>query len=174
ITQDLGHTLDLDPLLGKLLDHLLRLFPQADRGMVLVCEPDRSPTAKPPPGSPPGTPPEPRLVVRAQRTRHKTSDGDFPYSRTIVRKALEEGVGLLSEDVRGDRNLPLSATMVSLNLRSFLCVPLIGWEKRRLGVIQLDSLRAGQSFKQADLEMLTAIGLQASVVLQNPAHPAQP
>src|SRR5262249_8774012 len=146
IAQDLGHTLDLDPLLGKLLDHLLRLFPQADRGMALLLEPERG-NPRPPPGAPPGTPPEPRLVVRAQRTRHKPGDGAFPSSRTIVRKALEEGVGLLSEAVRGDRNLPLSATMVSLNLRSFLCVPLIGWERRRLGVIQLDSLRAGQPFK---------------------------
>src|SRR5262245_60490289 len=49
IAQDLGHTLEIDPLLGKLLDHLLRLFPQADRGMALLCEPDRGP---PRPGAP--------------------------------------------------------------------------------------------------------------------------
>jgi serine phosphatase RsbU (regulator of sigma subunit)/pSer/pThr/pTyr-binding forkhead associated (FHA) protein len=151
IAQDLGQTLDIDPLLGLLLEHLLRLFPQADRGMVLLTEKEH-------------------LVVRAQRTRLKTEHGDYPYSRTIVRKALEEGVGLLSEDVRGDRNLVLSATLVSLNLRSFLCVPLIGWEGRRMGVIQLDCLRAGQQFRQEDLEMLTAIGLQAAVVLQNAAY----
>src|SRR5262249_29207104 len=64
IAQDLGHTLDLDPLLGKLLDHLLRLFPQADRGMVLLCEKER-------------------LVVRAQRTRYQLDTSDYPYSRTI-------------------------------------------------------------------------------------------
>jgi serine phosphatase RsbU (regulator of sigma subunit)/pSer/pThr/pTyr-binding forkhead associated (FHA) protein len=153
IAQDLGHTLDLDPLLGKLLDHLLRLFPQADRGMVLLCEKDR-------------------LVVRAQRTR-LPGGSDYAYSRTIIRKALDEGVGILSEDVRGDRNLVLSATLVSLNLRSFLCVPLIGWEGRRLGVIQLDCLRPGQAFQHDDLEMLTAIGLQAAVVLQNAAYHAE-
>jgi serine phosphatase RsbU (regulator of sigma subunit) len=151
IAQDLGHTLDLDPLLGKLLDHLLRLFPQADRGMVLLCEKDR-------------------LVVRAQSSRYQGDSTDYPYSRTIVRRALDEGVGLLSEDVRGDRNLVLSATLVSLNLRSFLCVPLIGWEKRRLGVIQLDCIRGMIGFHHEDLEMLTAIGLQAAVVLQNAAY----
>ncbi len=153
IAQDLGHTLDLDPLLGKMLDHLLRLFPQADRGMVLLCEKDR-------------------LVMRAQRNR-LPGGGDFAYSRTIVRKALEEGVGILSEDVRGDRNLVLSATLVSLNLRSFLCVPLIGWEGKRLGVIQLDCVRPGQVFRHEDLEMLTAISLQASMVLQNAAYHAE-
>ena len=151
IARDLGQTLDLDPLLGKLLDHLLRLFPQADRGMAILCEVDR-------------------LVVRAQRTRRQGEASDFPYSRTIVRRALDEGVGLLSEDVGGDRKLVLSATLVSLNLRSFLCVPLFGWEDRRLGVLQLDCLRQGQVFHQEDLEMLTAIALQAGVVLQNAAY----
>ncbi len=155
IAQDLGHTLDLDPLLGRLLEHLLRLFPQADRGMALLCSGDH-------------------LVVRAQRSRlGGRADSDFPYSRTIVRRALDEGVGLLSEDVRADRNLVLSATLVSLNLRSFLCVPLIGWGGRRLGVLQLDCVRANQSFKQEDLEMLTAVALQASVVLQNAAYHAE-
>ena len=153
IAQDLGQTLDIDPLLGRLLEHLLRLFPQADRGMVLFCEGER-------------------LVVRAQRTRQLGDHADFPYSRTIVRRALDEGVGLLSEDVRGDRNLVLSATLVSLNLRSFLCVPLLGWENRRLGVIQLDCLRPNQAFRQEDLEMLAAIALQAGVVLQNAAYHA--
>jgi serine phosphatase RsbU (regulator of sigma subunit) len=151
IAQDLGHSLDLDAMLGRLLDHLLRLFSQADRGMVLFCEGEK-------------------LVIRAQRTRLPGDRHDVPYSRTIVRRALEEGAGLLSEDVRGDRNLVLSATLVSLNLRSFLCVPLIGWEERRLGVIQLDCLRAGQAFRPEDLDMLTAIALQASVVVQSAAY----
>ncbi|MFQ3651090.1 MAG: SpoIIE family protein phosphatase [Gemmataceae bacterium] len=155
IAQDLGRNLDIDPMLDRLLDHLMGLFPQADRGMVLLGEGDH-------------------LQVRAQRTRHApSSNGKFGYSRTIVQKALQEGVGLLSEDVRGDRNLPLSATMVSLNLRSFLCVPLIGWEGKRLGVIQLDSLQQGSIFKPDDLEMLTAICLQVAVVLQNASYHAQ-
>jgi serine phosphatase RsbU (regulator of sigma subunit) len=155
ITQHVGHTLEIDPLLGRLLEHLLKLFPQADRGMVLLCEREQ-------------------LVVRAQRTRfHYASGGDYPYSRTLVRRALDEGVGLLSEDVAADRNLVPSQTLVSLNLRSFLCVPMIGWENKRLGLIQLDCLRQGPSFHKEDLELLTAIGLQVAVVLQNAAFHAE-
>jgi serine phosphatase RsbU (regulator of sigma subunit)/pSer/pThr/pTyr-binding forkhead associated (FHA) protein len=154
IARNLGHTLEIEPLLCRVLEQLLRLFPQADRGMVLLCERDR-------------------LVVRAQRTRQQGEQGDFPYSRTLVRRALDEGVALLSEDVGGDRNLVMSATLVSLKLRSFLCVPLIGWENRRLGVIQLDCLRQGSGFRADDLELLTAIGLQVSVVLQNAAFHAE-
>lgn len=149
IAQHLGRTLEMEPLLNRLLEHLLRLFPQADRGMVLLCEGER-------------------LKVRAQHSRHKPEkQGDYSYSRTIVRRALEEGVGLLSEDVGDDPNLVLSATMISLNLRSFLCVPLLGWESRRLGVIQLDCLRPGHAFRADDLEVLTAIAIQVATVLEN-------
>ncbi len=155
IAQHLGRTLEMGPLLGRLLDHLLRLFPQADRGMVLLCEGER-------------------LKVRAQRSRHQSEgQGDFPYSRTIVRRALEEGVGLLSVDVSDDPNLVLSATLVSLHLRSFLCVPLLGWENRRLGVIQLDCLRPGHAFSADDLELLTTLAIQVSTVLENAALHAE-
>jgi serine phosphatase RsbU (regulator of sigma subunit) len=148
IAQHLGRTLDPETLFGQLLDNLLRLFPQADRGMVLLCEGER-------------------LVVQAQRSRVKRDQGDYPFSRTVVRRALDDGAGLLSEDVGGDSKLVLSATLMSLNLRSFLCVPLIGKEGRRLGVIQLDCLRTGQIFRPDDLELLTAIALHVAVVLEN-------
>jgi serine phosphatase RsbU (regulator of sigma subunit) len=154
IARHLGRHLDLDPLLGQLLDHLFRLFPQADRGMVMLCEGERN-------------------IIRAQRTRHDKLGGEYSYSKTIVRKALEEGVGLLSEDVGGDPNLQVSNTMVSLNLRSFLCVPMIGAEEKRLGVIQLDSTRRGQAFKTDDLDLLAALAQQAAVVLENVALHAE-
>jgi serine phosphatase RsbU (regulator of sigma subunit) len=150
IAQTLAHTLELEPLLGNLLDHLLRLFPQADRGLVLLCEGDR-------------------LMLRALRGRRADAGESAPYSRTVVRRALDEGAGLLSQDVEGDQKIPLSQTLVALNLRSFLCVPLIASDGRRLGVIQMDCSTSGQSFRDEDLEVLTAIGLQVSAVLDNVA-----
>jgi serine phosphatase RsbU (regulator of sigma subunit) len=150
IAQTLAHTLELEPLLGKLLDHLLLLFPQADRGLVLLCEGDR-------------------MMMRALRGRRPDDGDSAPYSRTVVRRALEEGVGILSQDVTGDPKLVLSDTLMSLNLRSFLCVPLITSDGRRLGVIQLDGSTPGMSFREADLEVLTALALQVGVVLENAA-----
>ena len=61
----LARTLELEPLLNKLLDHLLQLFPQADRGLVLLCEGDR-------------------LMLRALRGRHTSQTDSAPYSRTVV------------------------------------------------------------------------------------------
>src|SRR5262245_58934550 len=38
IAQNLGRTLDLDPVLDKLLEQLLRFFPLADRALVILYE----------------------------------------------------------------------------------------------------------------------------------------
>src|SRR5262249_1719152 len=101
IAQHLARTLDTDQLLAKLLEQLFSLFPQADRGMVLLGEKDR-------------------LPVRAQRSRTQGSAADFSYSRTVVNKALDEGVGILSEDVRGDSRFSSTHTVLGLNLSSLL------------------------------------------------------
>jgi phosphoserine phosphatase RsbU/P len=150
IAQHLARTLDPEDLLTKLLDQLIRLFPQADRAMVLLCEGDR-------------------LVVRGQRCRHHQDTGAHPYSRTIVQKALQEGVGILSDDVQGDQRFQASHTIASLDLRSLLCVPLIAQDGRRMGVLQLDRLRHGVPFRSEDLHLLGTVGLQVAVVLENAA-----
>jgi sigma-B regulation protein RsbU (phosphoserine phosphatase) len=148
ITRHLGRTLDADALLENLLARLLQLFPQADRGLVLLCEGEK-------------------MVVHAQRSRREDSSESFSYSRTIVRHALEHGVGIYSEDVRADERFRASTTLTSLEMRSLLCVPLIGHDGKRLGVIQLDRFRDGRAFRNEDLELLTAVSLQMSVVLEN-------
>jgi serine phosphatase RsbU (regulator of sigma subunit) len=97
----------------------------------------------------------------------------MPYSRTVVTRALTDGVGILSEDAQADQRFQASTTVTSLNLHSLLCVPLIGHNGRRLGVVQLDSLRTRKSFQMADLQLLTAVALQAAVVVENAALHAE-
>jgi serine phosphatase RsbU (regulator of sigma subunit)/pSer/pThr/pTyr-binding forkhead associated (FHA) protein len=154
ITQHLALTLDEETLLGKFLDHLMRLFPQTERGMVLRCEGEK-------------------LEVRAQRSRHPNDNRAIPYSRTVVMRALSDGIGILSEDAQADQRFQASTTVTSLNLHSLLCVPLIGHNGTRLGVVQLDSLRTKKSFQMPDLQLLTALALQAAVVLENAALHAE-
>jgi serine phosphatase RsbU (regulator of sigma subunit) len=154
IAQHLARTLDLEPLLDKLLDQLMHLFPQADRGMVLLLEGDR-------------------LVVRGQRCRYQRDETTYPYSRTVVKHALEKGVGVLSEDVKADGRFQASATITSLDLHSLLCVPLICPDGRRLGVIQVDRFRPGAPFRSEDLNLLATVALQVAVVLDNAALHAE-
>ncbi|GIW80907.1 MAG: hypothetical protein KatS3mg105_2714 [Gemmatales bacterium] len=155
IAAHLGRTLDIDELLDKLVAHLLILFPQADRGMVLLCEEGD------------------KLEVRAQRARRMADENTVLYSRTIVKRALDEGVGIHSEDLRADDRFQSSTTITTLNLRSMLCVPMIGQDGQRWGVIQLDRFRPGRAFTESDLQLLTAVGLQVGVVLENAALHAE-
>jgi serine phosphatase RsbU (regulator of sigma subunit)/pSer/pThr/pTyr-binding forkhead associated (FHA) protein len=154
IAQHLGRSLDVEELLDKLVEHLMKLFPHAERAMVLLCENDK-------------------LELHAQRSRRETSTETFSYSRTIVRRALDDGVGIFSEDVRTDERFVASATLSGLEMRSLLCVPLIGNDGKRLGIIQLDRSRDGKAFRNEDLQLLTACCLLMSVVLENAALHAE-
>ena len=154
ITKHLSRTLDVDELLAKLLEQLMQLFPQADRSMVVLTEKDK-------------------LECRAYRTRRPEAEAEQLFSRTIVRKAMDEGVGLLSDDVKKDQRFSPSATLTSLELHSVLCVPLITSDSHRLGVIQVDRTCKGFGFKVDDLQLLTAVALQVTTVLENAAFHAE-
>jgi serine phosphatase RsbU (regulator of sigma subunit) len=148
IARQLSSTLELDPLLDKLLEQLLKLLPQADRILVILCEEDK-------------------LIVRAQRNRRQKDLSELSFSRTIVRRALDEGIGLISEDLQSDKRYEASHSITSLDLHSVICVPLINQEGRRFGVIQVDRFCHGFGFRVDDLHMLTAIGMIVTVVLEN-------
>ena len=153
IAHHLARTLNVDELLDKLLAKVMQLFPQADRALAILKEGDG-------------------LVLRAQNARRPQGD-DFPFSRTIVRRALSEGVGLISDDVKQDQRFHASQTLAGLELRSMMCVPMIDADGKRLGVLQIDRYGKGYGFNVEDLQLLTAIALQVAVVLENVALHAE-
>jgi phosphoserine phosphatase RsbU/P len=148
LTKSLARTLDVDQLLEKLLEQLMLLYQQADRSMVILLDGER-------------------LVLRARKDRRPSESSMAPFSRTIVRKALEEGVALLSDDVKADTRFIPSDTLTQLNLHSVLCVPLLTSDEHRLGVIQIDRSCKGFGFGVDDLQLLAAVAMQVSVVMEN-------
>jgi sigma-B regulation protein RsbU (phosphoserine phosphatase) len=153
IAEHLAYSLDPDELLPKLLDQLLQLFMQADRGMVVTFDADQ----------------EPR--VRAVRGRDGLATATPPrFSRAVVQKVMAEGMGLVAEDTRSDNRFDATKSLNHLGIRSFVCVPLRARAGRQPpGVVILDRFGLGNPFTQEDLNLLTAILLQASVVLENAA-----
>jgi len=153
ISQQLSRTLDLDQLLEKVLHQVLRLFPQADRALAILCEGEQ-------------------FVLRAQQSRREHIE-ELPFSRTIVRRALGEGVGLISDDVQKDHRFLASTTLTSIDLRSMMCVPMITPEGKPIGVLQVDRYGKGFGFHVEDLKLLAAVALQVAVVVENAALHAQ-
>jgi len=147
LSSALGRSLNVAALLVQVLDHLFALFPQAERGLVIFLE-------------------DGRPSVRAQKQRPGLQDTPR-FSGSIVSKVASEGVGIFAEDLRTDLRFAEAQSVVSLGIRSFICVPLQTQGGKALGVLQLERMGQGRQFTAEDLRLLTAIGLQVSVALDN-------
>ncbi|HMP02086.1 MAG TPA: SpoIIE family protein phosphatase [Gemmatales bacterium] len=154
IAEQLACSLDAEVLISKLLENLLNLFTQADR--VIVVRVDG---------------PEPR--IRAVRTRNPDSLVPPSFSRTVVRRVVAEGIGIVAEDASADQRFDSTKTLSNLGIRSFVCVPLKWRDGQTLGVVILDRFGGGNPFTADDLHLLTAIVLQATVALENAALHAE-
>lgn len=146
IANHLSQTLDLDVLFARLLEHLLLLFRTADRGLILLREGER-------------------LLVRAARARRADVVPEHVYSRSVVRRVLDEGVGV----VAADTGASAAETLLAAGIRSFVCVPLRSRDGPPLGVLHLDRAGRGAEFTTEDLNLLTAVSLHVSAVLENAA-----
>ena len=87
-------------------------------------------------------------------------------SRSIVNHVLGQKKAVLSQDAGNDKNLPTSASIADLKIRSVMCVPLLTPDGQALGIIQLDTSDRKQ-FLQDDLDVLAAVASQAAIAIQN-------
>lgn len=103
----------------------------------------------------------------------KTDQPRIHASRTIVNYVLEHGQGVLSSNAMTDQRFSKGKSVHSLGIRSALCVPI---KARRLdakggdeiiGVIYIDSSVKNYTYSPDQLRLLTAIGLQAGLAVQN-------
>jgi phosphoserine phosphatase RsbU/P len=147
MSSDLGRFLEIEQLLPHILEHLFALFPQAERGLVILLESEGP-------------------VVRA--IRHRGSPVDRAgFSASIVRHVTTEGVGILAEDLPADSRFAEAQSILSLGVRSLICAPLQTRSRKSIGVLQLDRAAHHNGFTPEDLNLLTAVGLQFSVALEN-------
>jgi serine phosphatase RsbU (regulator of sigma subunit) len=145
LSRTLGATLDLKKVLPKILDSLFILYPQAERGFILLCEPGNG-----------------KLAPRAVRYRGIGPQGPPELSRTVLEHAMQTGRAVLSADTGSDARFDLSQSIQRLGLRSILCVPLLDHTGSPLGVIQIDTQDAARPFHQEDLDVLVGAGMQAA------------
>lgn len=150
ISNSLAGTLDLRALLPKILDTLFSIFKHADRGCILLKD---GPTGE--------------MVPRAMRHRRKDEDSTVRLSRTIVSKVLSEKAGILSADAAADDAFSESQSIADLQIRSMMCVPLLGLDGEALGVLSIDSQNPLGQFTRDDLDILMAVAGQAALSYEN-------
>ena len=143
----LGSVLDRDELMRRIIDCLFEIFPLAERAFIMLADPSGA------------------LRPVAARTRD-AENAEIRVSRTILNRVQGERRSLLLTDAQSDQRFSDRMSIVDLELRSVMCAPLLTREAF-LGLIQVDTTRAGEPFTQQDLEVLTGIGTQAAIAVRN-------
>ena len=149
ISQNLARSLKTEEVLPKILESLFKIFPQADRGFIVLKDPTGA------------------LRIKSQRTRREDQFDSARMSMTILLAAMEKGRAILSEDAGADQRFVMSESVSALRIRSVMCAPLVAQSGESLGVIQIDSIDNTMPFSEDDLEVLLSVAAQAALSLEN-------
>lgn len=157
----IGSVMDRQELLEKVMDLIFEHF-QADRGFILLAD-----------SGDPGEAPKPAVVrhrmVNAQGkpvAGGGAAAGPIEVSRTIVGYVMRKGVGVLSSNAMTDTRFAGGDSVQSYGIRSVMCVP-IKFKDRLYGLVHLDSQVANYTYTDDQLLLLTAIGVQTGLALNN-------
>lgn len=150
INQALAGTVEVKEISPKILEALFEIFPQADRGSILIKDATKSP-----------------LRPVAQKLRDMNSDESVRLSRTILDRVLKDKTGILSADAASDSRFSASESISSLTIHSMMCVPLLDHKEVPFGVINLDTQNPMKRFNDDDLQLLLAVASQAANAYEN-------
>lgn len=147
ITRSLSGAISLDKVGPRVLDCLLQLFANADRGFIVLRE--RS-----------------TFRVVSAKNRSGVSERQMRCSRTVFEHVMQTKQAILSADTASDSRFDSSASIVDIEIRSMMCVPLLNSEGNAIGMLQLDSIRKSVAFREEDLELMLVVGMQAANAIE--------
>ncbi|MCX8024068.1 MAG: diguanylate cyclase [Thermanaerothrix sp.] len=145
-------SLDLKPLLLRVLEAATEAIPAADRGSVLLLDPQSG-----------------ELVIEALYgyTDLRIYNLRFPRESGYAAKALREGRPILIPDARADDEVRYDGEIEEVRqVRSAIAAPMFLHEEP-VGVITLDCSHETHAFTLEDLELLKAFADQAAIAIRN-------
>jgi signal transduction histidine kinase len=152
-----SHTLDIDELLGRILD-LVFDWVAADRGCIMLVDPASG-----------------ALTTRARRDRHGDG-GELVVSRTILDYVVTRREGVITSDARDDDRFSAGNSVVRTGIREAICVPMQG-RYGMVGAIYVDTTTPLSSdttgpavFGDDHLKLLVAIGNQAALAVEDTSY----
>lgn len=155
INQVLGSTFDIETLLSKMLEITLASV-DGDRGSIYLL---------------PGENKNNEVIVSCYHPDHPPKVQDEgasktkPFSRTITNYVLRTGQSVLTSDATEDNRFMLEESVMALQIRSAMCVPLKG-RHEVLGVMHIDA-GTRNVFTIESLRLLACIGDMAGKVIEN-------
>jgi signal transduction histidine kinase len=149
ISQAINSSLVLDDILHKVLKHAVELL-EAERGFLMLLDESG----------------ELQVKTLHNIARDRLLGDDFKISNSIANKVAQNGVSVYTSDAQADEKYAKQKSIVELNLRSIMCVPLKIKEKI-IGVVYLDNSTEAKVFLQSDLYLFELFAEQAAIAIEN-------
>ncbi|GAC1515962.1 MAG: adenylate/guanylate cyclase domain-containing protein [Gemmatimonadaceae bacterium] len=146
ISKELSATYDVDGLLDRIVKHTFDLL-EADRVAIELID-DQG-----------------ELVPKRSRDVGG-SDADRAIPRAIALTAVRDCAVILTDNASEDMRFT-GHSIVMQKVRSAICAPLVGSERRALGVLYVDNLSMTHRFGEDDLELMIAFSGIAAVAIEN-------
>ncbi|MFQ5845254.1 MAG: ATP-binding protein, partial [Planctomycetota bacterium] len=89
------------------------------------------------------------------------------FSTSIALSVARSGAPVLTTDALSDERFRQKPSVVDLNIRSVMCVPLVDRAQEVMGVIYLDTRASVVTFTREDQEFLMAFANYASIAIEN-------
>lgn len=140
-----------EELMARVIDSIFETFSHADRAFVILKDQKTN-----------------QLIPLALRTRLKNEREAkrISVSSSIIKEVLEHKHSILLMDAMGDKRFSSQESVISLAIRSVMCVPLL-FKDEVLGLIQVDTSTGPRKFSEEDLQILTAISTQVAISMKN-------
>jgi signal transduction histidine kinase len=151
LSRRMAETRSLNALLNIAMEEAMSLV-GAERGYIVLVESDRS------------------LNFRVKRGEdgNEVQDAEDQISTSILSQVIETSKPLVLRDATDDPNWRRSKSVVALQLRSVMCVPLIT-HGATIGAIYVENRTVKGRFREEDLAPLTFFANQAAVSIENAA-----
>lgn len=140
--------IDLDTVLRDIVDRSLQVT-QAERAILLL-----------------GGASDDLTVRVAQDREGRSLTSDLQWSKSLVRRCLDEGVAVRSVVQSDQEALELGQSVYDLKLRAVMCAPMRS-RNRTVGVVYVDSRAVRREFSARDLALFGAISAQLAISVEN-------
>ncbi len=147
-----AQSIDIEKLLDEFLDQIFSLLNRIDRAVILLVDKKSG-----------------ELIEVVSKARMGDTPGSFSkinYSRTIVKRTIQEREPVKMANRSNVSKKELSDSIELMNVMSAMCVPIV-YKGEVQGAIYVDSIGLPYGFRDDDLRLLTGLSNTAAIALQN-------
>ncbi len=157
----LSGTAPLHEILDMVLDAAIEIT-RAERGFLVLRD----------------TTGEPQVQRGRDKTKQSVATESFQISTTVLKQVMESGEKVFLTDVQGPNKVALSESMLNLELRTIICLPLkqfgildslvnVHADQKVIGALYLDGKKATESFSKISQGILDSLTTDATAVIEN-------